>query len=223
MFELQEQKAFVGRKLSEALDSVLTHHENLRESMSSAKAVSFNENLQSALSRSLSRTSTLSRNLSKHSGRHSRTPSAGTQNGFQMMPLTSNHKQTVGIGDLSDRPVSLGDAADYPLRKADQHSHTIEYALVIDAQSLAFILAEEELQERFLQVCINCASVLCSRVSPQQKTQVTRLVRKGLGQKRLCLAIGDGANDVGMIQATDVGVGIAGVEGAQVLTIFQAI
>jgi P-type E1-E2 ATPase len=39
----------------------------------------------------------------------------------------------------------------------------------------------------------------------------------------LCLAIGDGANDVGMIQAADVGVGIAGVEGAQVLTIFQAI
>lgn len=208
----EEQKAFVGRKLSEALDLVLTHHENLRESMSSAKAVSFNESLQSALSHSLSRTSTLSRNLSKHSGRHSRTPSAGTQNGFQMMPLTSNHKQTVGIGDLSDR---IGDAADYPLRKPDQHSHAIEYALVIDGQSLAFILAEEELQERFLRVCINCASVLCCRVSPRQKAQVTRLVRKGLGQNRLCLAIGDGANDVGMIQAADVGVGIAGVEGAQ--------
>ncbi len=52
------------------------------------------------------------RNLSKHNGRHSRTPSAGTQNGFQMMPLTSNHKQIVGIGDLSDGPISLGDATD---------------------------------------------------------------------------------------------------------------
>ncbi|CAM6054290.1 unnamed protein product [Sphagnum tenellum] len=38
-----EEKAFAGRKLSEALDSVLTHQENLREPMSSAKAVSFNE------------------------------------------------------------------------------------------------------------------------------------------------------------------------------------
>jgi magnesium-transporting ATPase (P-type) len=140
-----------------------------------------------------------------------------------MMPLTSNHKQTVGIGDLSDRLVSLGDAADYPLHKANQHSHTIEYALVIDGQSLACILAEEELQERFLQVCINRALMLCCRVSPRQKAQVTWLVRKGLGQKRLCLAIGDGANDVGMIQATDVGVDITAVEGAQVLTIFQAI
>ncbi len=65
--------------------------------------------------------------------------------------------------------------------------------------------------------------MLCYRVSPRQKAQVTQLVRKGLGQKRLCVAIGDGVYDVGMIQATDVGVGIAGVEGAQVLTIFQAI
>jgi len=78
-----------------------------------------------------------------------------------MMPLTSNHKQIVGIDDLSDGPISLGDAADYPSRKADQCSHTIEYALAIDGQSLAFILAEEELQERFLQACINRASVRC--------------------------------------------------------------
>jgi len=183
MFELQEQRAFAGRKLSEALDAVLTHHENLRESRSSAKVISFNESLQSALPRSMSRTSTLSRNLSKHSGRHSHTPSASTQNGFQMMPLTSNHKQIVGIGDLSDGPVSLGDAADYLSCKADQHSHTIEYALAIDGQSLAFILAEEELQERFLQACINRASVRCCRTSPRQKAEVTRLVRKGLGQK----------------------------------------
>lgn len=95
-------------------------------------------------------------------------------------------------------------------------TNSINYALVIDGQSLAFILAEEELQELFLQVCINCSSVLCCRVSPRQKAQVTTLVRKGLGQNRLCLAIGDGANDVGMIQAANVGVGITGVEGAQV-------
>ncbi|KAG0565462.1 hypothetical protein KC19_8G192100 [Ceratodon purpureus] len=91
----------------------------------------------------------------------------------------------------------------------------VEHALIIDGQSLAFILAETDLQEQFLRVCINCASVLCCRVSPMQKAQVTNLVRKGLGHRRLCLAIGDGANDVGMIQAANVGVGITGVEGAQ--------
>ena len=45
-------------------------------------------------------------------------------------------------------------------------------------------------------------------------SQVTRLVKEGTG--KTTLAIGDGANDVGMIQEADIGVGISGVEGMQV-------
>lgn len=44
--------------------------------------------------------------------------------------------------------------------------------------------------------------------------QVTRLVKSGTG--KTTLAIGDGANDVGMLQEADIGVGISGVEGMQV-------
>lgn len=44
--------------------------------------------------------------------------------------------------------------------------------------------------------------------------QVTRLVKTGTG--KVTLAIGDGANDVGMIQEADIGVGISGAEGMQV-------
>lgn len=43
---------------------------------------------------------------------------------------------------------------------------------------------------------------------------MTRLVKEGIGQTTL--AVGDGANDVGMIQEADIGVGISGVEGMQV-------
>lgn len=32
----------------------------------------------------------------------------------------------------------------------------------------------------------------------------------------MTLAIGDGANDVGMLQETDIGIGISGAEGMQV-------
>ncbi|KAJ7560113.1 hypothetical protein O6H91_04G114100 [Diphasiastrum complanatum] len=90
-----------------------------------------------------------------------------------------------------------------------------EFALVIDGDSLAVVLADDKLQELFLNLSKRCASVLCCRVSPKQKARVTKLVKKGLGEDKLCLAIGDGANDVGMIQVANVGVGIAGVEGAQ--------
>jgi P-type E1-E2 ATPase len=48
------------------------------------------------------------------------------------------------------------------------------------------------------------------RVSPLQKALVVKLVKKN--QKAILLAIGDGANDVSMIQAAHVGVGISGVE-----------
>ena len=51
------------------------------------------------------------------------------------------------------------------------------------------------------------------RVSPLQKALVVKLVKKN--QKSILLAIGDGANDVSMIQAAHVGVGISGLEGLQ--------
>lgn len=58
-----------------------------------------------------------------------------------------------------------------------------------------------------------CKAVVCCRVSPLQKALVVKLVKKNL--KAILLAIGDGANDVSMIQAAHVGVGISGHEGLQ--------
>eukprot|EP00271_Cylindrocystis_brebissonii_P001063 TRINITY_DN11308_c0_g1_i1.p1 TRINITY_DN11308_c0_g1~~TRINITY_DN11308_c0_g1_i1.p1 ORF type:complete len:1226 (-),score=383.78 TRINITY_DN11308_c0_g1_i1:67-3744(-) len=86
------------------------------------------------------------------------------------------------------------------------------FALVIDGKSLAYALTPK-LEAVLLALAMRCASVICCRVSPKQKALVTRLVKKGTG--RTCLGIGDGANDVGMIQEADIGVGISGVEGQQ--------
>jgi len=59
-----------------------------------------------------------------------------------------------------------------------------------------------------------CKSVLACRVSPKQKQEIVSLVRKEKPEANT-LAIGDGANDVYMITAANVGVGIKGVEGQQ--------
>ena len=85
-------------------------------------------------------------------------------------------------------------------------------ALVIDGKSLTFAL-EKDLERLFLDLALMCKSVVCCRVSPLQKALVVKLVKRNL--KKLLLAIGDGANDVSMIQAAHVGVGISGVEGLQ--------
>jgi phospholipid-translocating ATPase len=86
------------------------------------------------------------------------------------------------------------------------------HALVIDGESLKLVL-HDELRQRFLLLCKQCRSVLCCRVSPAQKAAVVQLVKNGLDV--MALSIGDGANDVAMIQEADVGVGIAGEEGRQ--------
>uniref|UniRef100_A0A3P9JG78 Phospholipid-transporting ATPase n=1 Tax=Oryzias latipes TaxID=8090 RepID=A0A3P9JG78_ORYLA len=84
--------------------------------------------------------------------------------------------------------------------------------LVIDGRTLAYAL-DASLEDTFLTVARSCRSVLCCRSTPLQKSMVVKLVRNKL--KVMTLAIGDGANDVSMIQVADVGVGISGQEGMQ--------
>lgn len=56
--------------------------------------------------------------------------------------------------------------------------------------------------------------VIACRVSPKQKAEVVKCIKKRYPEKTT-LAIGDGANDVNMITASDVGIGISGLEGQQ--------
>ncbi|KAF7135897.1 hypothetical protein RHSIM_Rhsim08G0132100 [Rhododendron simsii] len=86
------------------------------------------------------------------------------------------------------------------------------FALIIDGKSLVYAL-EDDMKNLFLELAVGCASVICCRSSPKQKALVTRLVKEGTG--KTTLAIGDGANDVGMLQEADIGVGISGAEGMQ--------
>lgn len=86
-------------------------------------------------------------------------------------------------------------------------------AIVIEAKALHEILEDENLQTLFVEAAKPCRTVICCRVSPSQKAKVVEMVQKR--EKAVCLAIGDGANDVGMIQAAQIGVGISGKEGLQ--------
>ncbi|CAN9106611.1 unnamed protein product [Alternaria alternata] len=74
-------------------------------------------------------------------------------------------------------------------------------ALVIDGKSLTYAL-ERDLEKEFLDLAVRCKAVICCRVSPLQKALVVKLVKRHL--KAILLAIGDGANDVSMIQAAHI-------------------
>ncbi|DBA03522.1 TPA: hypothetical protein N0F65_011423 [Lagenidium giganteum] len=70
------------------------------------------------------------------------------------------------------------------------------------------------IEKEFLELCSHCESVLCARISPKQKEFIIDMVRKHYPDK-VTMAVGDGANDVPMIQTAHIGVGIAGEEGHQ--------
>ncbi|KAM5375939.1 hypothetical protein ACJZ2D_005729 [Fusarium nematophilum] len=86
-------------------------------------------------------------------------------------------------------------------------------ALIIDGKSLTYAL-EKDLEKLFLDLAVMCKAVICCRVSPLQKALVVKLVKK-YQKESILLAIGDGANDVSMIQAAHIGIGISGEEGLQ--------
>ncbi|EGW03062.1 putative phospholipid-transporting ATPase VB [Cricetulus griseus] len=84
--------------------------------------------------------------------------------------------------------------------------------LVIDGKTLNAIF-QGKLENKFLELTQHCRSVLCCRSTPLQKSMIVKLVRDKLSV--MTLSIGDGANDVSMIQAADIGIGISGQEGMQ--------
>jgi len=86
--------------------------------------------------------------------------------------------------------------------------------IVVDGQTLAQISAIEPLKILFYDLAILANSVICCRASPSQKASLVKNIRKRV-KKSITLAIGDGANDIAMIQEAHVGIGITGKEGLQ--------
>lgn len=88
-------------------------------------------------------------------------------------------------------------------------------ALMVTGNTLRVCFTNLELKMLLLEVAQACSVVIACRVSPSQKAGIVQLVRDHTFPTPVTLAIGDGANDVPMIQAAQVGVGIAGKEGKQ--------
>lgn len=108
----------------------------------------------------------------------------------------------------------LNDLPHSQVRKDEGSQSTTKapLALIIDGNSLVYIL-EKDLESELFDLATACRVVLCCRVAPLQKAGIVDLIK--CRTEDLTLAIGDGANDVSMIQMADVGVGICGQEGRQ--------
>ncbi|KAK5990757.1 Phospholipid-transporting ATPase dnf1 [Cladobotryum mycophilum] len=124
--------------------------------------------------------------------------------------------------DMYILDVTKGDLGDQLSAMADDLTiGSIHSVVVIDGQTLAAVEKSEELSQQFFYLMVRVDSVICCRASPAQKALLVQAVRtklkayRGRNRRGLTLAIGDGANDLAMIQASHVGIGISGKEGLQ--------
>ncbi|KAF2681560.1 phospholipid-translocating P-type ATPase [Lentithecium fluviatile CBS 122367] len=97
---------------------------------------------------------------------------------------------------------------------AINHGTVAHSVVVVDGQTLAQINEVAPLRQLFYDLAILADSVICCRAAPAQKASLVKSIRKRV-KMSITLAIGDGANDIAMIQEAHVGIGITGKEGLQ--------
>ncbi|KAF8339278.1 aminophospholipid-transporting P-type ATPase [Amanita rubescens] len=140
--------------------------------------------------------------------------------GIKIWMLTGDKIETARCIAISTKLVSrnqyIHEVA--KLKTSDQARDQLEFlqskldcCLVIDGESLQLCL--NLFKNEFIEIATKLSAVVACRCSPTQKADVAQLIRQST-KKRVC-CIGDGGNDVSMIQAADVGVGIVGKEGKQ--------
>ncbi|GEM11564.1 phospholipid-translocating ATPase [Rhodotorula toruloides] len=140
--------------------------------------------------------------------------------GIKIWMLTGDKIETATCIAISTKLVSRGQYIHQiaKIKSPGQAREELEFlqskldcCLVIDGESLQLCI--EHFRQDFIELSTQLSAVVACRCSPTQKADVARLIRAHT-KKRVC-CIGDGGNDVSMIQAADVGVGIVGKEGRQ--------
>lgn len=92
-----------------------------------------------------------------------------------------------------------------------QVAHSV---VVIDGHTLGRVEADHVVKQLFFELVALVDTLICARASPANKASLVHAVRKKV-KNAITLAIGDGANDIAMIQEAHVGIGITGKEGLQ--------
>ena len=124
-----------------------------------------------------------------------------------------DNKMNIFILQSTDKNTTMEEINKYYEQQFKSKAH-VENAIVVAGETLTLIQANKEMERSFVDLCSEANVVLACRVSPKQKAEVVNLIKFRFPEKTT-LAIGDGANDVNMINAAHIGVGISGLEGQQ--------
>lgn len=128
-----------------------------------------------------------------------------------------SHKiSSLVVGELKEQMSFILKAADSNETSENKINELMkpqqDFSILVDGTSLALIFEHEDLSKQLNEVFKIAASVIVFRCSPDEKAQVIKFVMDN-DKDAFCCAIGDGANDINMIQSAHIGVGIEGNEG----------
>ena len=137
--------------------------------------------------------------------------------GRPALPGLKQLSSTRGEGQVSMVKLQLGELLEE--RQAIMETDKArEACLIVDTEALSVLetsmQTDPELGSLFIKISELVKSVICARVSPKQKARIVKMVRDA-SPRTVTLSIGDGANDVPMIQRAHIGIGIYGLEGRQ--------
>jgi hypothetical protein len=127
--------------------------------------------------------------------------------------LSLDEKEQIGKKEMIES--MAGTLSPPPNSKSHFDVGSVKRGLVVEGAALKHLLGDPILEEMLFAVASCSDSVIACRVSPIQKALLLKMVRKYVSPTPTTLAIGDGANDVGMIQEAHIGIGISGLEGQQ--------
>lgn len=200
----QEALSAVARKIEREMDLL--------------GAIGIEDELQDGVAESISMLHAAALNVWMITGDKAETAVAIAKKCALIRPTHSEVERMVNLSDtntLTERVKALHGKVmmKKELVKNDPSSTALSsLALLVDGLSLEGIYSSPELTALFVDIAQCVPTVIACRVSPLQKAALVRLVKSAPSQP-VTLGIGDGANDVGMIHESRVGVGISGKEG----------
>jgi magnesium-transporting ATPase (P-type) len=145
---------------------------------------------------------------------HLRKHSETTKRDLEWIPEANNAPDDQGLEgfETSDEIEQPHAAGYYTIMVQPQHD-TEQRTLIIEGAALSHLMGTSVQDELLFSVTSCFDSVIACHVRTKQKALLVRTVRTFVEPEPITLAIGDGANDVGMIQEAHVGIGISGLEG----------
>ena len=98
---------------------------------------------------------------------------------------------------------------DEPLKEVPYDPENItKYAVLVTGETFDLALKDQECKRLLCCILFLATTVLFCNMLPLQKAQVVKLIKENFRFRPVTLAIGDGNDDVAMLQEADIGVGM---------------